>query len=80
MINPRLAIKRSQSECLSLQGKIICPSPIKQSSRLSLRLASEIFDMPSRLTNSDTQTGALSPMKPLRVRFCSAKIENGSTK
>jgi len=75
----RLAIKRSQSECLPLHGKIISPSPIKQSSRISSRLASEIFDLPFEDMAFDTQKGQFSPVKPLRVRFCSARIEFGST-
>lgn len=73
MQNERLAIKRSQSECLS-QTKIISPAPIRQTSCISTRLASEIFDMPPMLSNSDGQL-SISPNKPMRVRFSSAKIE-----
>ncbi len=73
-------MKRSQSECLPNQSKIVCPSPIKQASRLSLRLASEIFDMSSHSSGLEASLGQLSPMKPQRIRFCSAKIEMGSPK
>jgi len=75
MQTSRLVIKRSQSECLPLFGKIVSPSPIKQASHISSRLASEIFDLPSITSNLEAQNGHFSPVKPLRVRFCSAKIE-----
>jgi len=70
----KIAIKRSQSECLP-QMKIISPSPIKQTSLISSRVASEIFDISSITSNSETSLSKLSPMKPLRVRFCSARMD-----
>jgi len=75
----RLVIKRSQSENLPFEGKIFSPSPIKQASNISSRLASEIFDLSSSAPNVEVLNDHISPMKPLRVRFCSARIEYGTT-
>jgi len=58
--------------------KIVSPSPIKQGSLISSRLASEIFDISLVTSNSESSLSnltKLSPVRPLRVRFCSARME-----
>jgi len=80
MQNPKLAIKRSQSECLSYLTQVICPSPIKQTSRICPRLASEIFDMASNASELNDFSEHLEFTRPRRGRFCSAKIDYEFTK
>jgi len=49
-----LNVKRSQSENLSFQSKIVSPSPIRKSSKISLNVAKELFDLPSSLEEVDS--------------------------
>jgi len=70
----KISVRRTQSEFLP-QMKIVSPSPMKQSSLISSRVASEIMDISLPTSMSESSLSKLSPMKPLRVRFCSARIE-----
>ena len=50
MFGSHLAMKRSQSECLSMvSSKIYSPSPIKKASRICGNLAKELGDVPPRI-------------------------------
>jgi hypothetical protein len=49
MHGPHLAIKRSNSECLTISSRIYSPSPIKRASRIGANIARELFDIPPRI-------------------------------
>jgi len=56
MQKPALGIKRSQSDNLFLQSKIISPSPFRQPSKLSFHVAREIFDFTSSADAFESHT------------------------
>jgi hypothetical protein len=64
-----LSVKRSQSDRL-FQSKIISPNPIKKSSRISLNVAREVFDLPSSMDDLDNSLPLDTP------NFIRAKVQS----
>ena len=75
-----LNVKRSQSDNLTFQSKIVSPSPIRKTSKISLNLAKELFDLPSSLEETDSTHMFGNPSSLYKSKFFSLRTETESPK
>jgi len=73
-----LNVKRSQSDNLAFQSKIVSPSPIRKTSKISLNLAKELFDLPSSMEETDSTNFFGNPSNLYKSKFFSLRTETES--